>query len=103
LPLTDAQKQLIINIDRRATEIIFKGGGNDHDLFQYINSLGNDGQLKEILKTNQEEISTLYEQHDGFRLIIELLKQLAICASKGIIPKSSEELLSIGEKTDWKK
>ena len=103
MPLTDAQKQLIINIDRHATEIIFKGGGNDHDLFQYVNSLGNDGQLKEILKTNQEEISTLYERYDGFRLIIELLKQLAICASKGIIPKSSEELLSHWRKNGLEK
>ena len=94
MALTEAQKQLIINIDRRATEIIFNGKGNDHVLFQYVNNLVNDGELKEILENHQEEISTLYNRHNGFFLITELLKQLTVCSSKGIIPKDSEELLA---------
>ena len=94
MALNEAQKQLIINIDRRATEIIFNGKGNDHVLFQYVNNLVNDGELKEILENHQEEISTLYNRHNGFFLITELLKQLAVCSSKGIIPQDSEELLA---------
>ena len=89
MALNEAQKQLIINIDRRATEIIFNGKGNDHVLFQYVNNLVNDGELKEILENHQEEISTLYNRHNGFFLITELLKQLAVCSSKGIIPQDS--------------
>jgi hypothetical protein len=33
--LTDAQKQLIINIDNRANELIFNRG-TDQELFEYI-------------------------------------------------------------------
>ncbi len=103
MALTEAQKQLIINIDHRATELIFNGKGNDHDLLQYVHSLANNGQLSEILENHQEEISTLSDRHHGFLLIIELLKQLAICSSKGIIPKDSKEFLAHWQENGLKK
>lgn len=97
MALTETQKQLIINIDHRTTELIFNGKANNHDLLQYVYSLANNGQLSKILENHQEEISTLSDRHHGFLLIIELLKQLAICSFKGIIPKDSEEFLA-----DWR-
>lgn len=97
MALTETQKKFIINIDHRATELIFNGKGNDHDLLQYVYSLANNAQLSEILEHHQEEISTLSDRHHGFLLIIELLKELAICSSKGNIPKDSEEFLA-----DWR-
>ncbi len=103
MALTEAEKQLIINIDHCANELIFNGKGKDHDLLRYVRNLANNGQLIKILDTNQEEISKLYDKYSGFFLITELLKQLAICSSKGITPKDSEEFLAHWQENGLKK
>jgi|APEBP8051072661_1049379.scaffolds.fasta_scaffold01356_8 hypothetical protein len=92
--LTDAQKQLIINIDNRANELIFNRG-TDQELFEYIACIVIDNQFKQILKSSKtEELDTLCEQYTGFHLIMKLVEQLAFCTSQGIMPKDSDEFLS---------
>ncbi|MBY0533765.1 MAG: hypothetical protein K2P31_02220 [Rickettsiaceae bacterium] len=101
MSLTNAQKKLIINIDRRVNEILFNGG-NDGDLLKYAYSLLKNNNLKNILDSvDDDELDTFCDRYTGFHTIMKLLEQLAWCASQGIMPKDTDELLSHWREDDF--
>jgi hypothetical protein len=103
MPITTKQKQLIIEIDRHAEEILFNGG-NDKDLLEYLTGIFNDKKFKKILESSKDgELDTLCEQYTGFRVMLELLEQLALFSSQGRTPKNSDELLAHWRKNGLEK
>ncbi len=94
MPLTNAEKKLIIDIDHRVNKILFNSG-NDRELLEYAAHLLKNNNLKRILgSVEDEELDTFCDRYTGFHVIMKLLEQLAWCASEGIAPKDTDKLLS---------
>lgn len=83
MQLTDEQNKLVIDIDRRANQIL-SGGGDDEELLVYLSDIM--GNLKTIMDSSSgQEMDALCQRYSGFFRIMKLLEKLALGISNGEI------------------
>ncbi len=83
LSLKEKQKQLIIDIDKRANRIL-KNGGSDEELLTSLYDVM--GDLKEIIDLSaKNELDAYCQKYDGFYRYMKLLENLAAGITNGTI------------------
>lgn len=86
MSLTEKQKEIIVDIDKRANKIL-KNGGGDEELLMSLYDVMSD--LKEIIDSpDKHKLNAYCQKYNGFYRYMKLLENLAIGIANGTISVS---------------
>ena len=95
MPLTPAQKQVVVDLDHKAKQILDHQGGDEALLMSLRHEMD---KIKNIMDTcTEEELDRACEDYLGFYQYMKLLERLASGLSQGIIAVPTNSDLKLAQ------